>query len=199
MKKVLIVVDVQNDFCPGGSLAVSDGNNIVPIINQLSNSGKFDLIIATQDWHPENHVSFASKYGVDPFSIIGDNTVWPDHCIQNTKGAELNPDLDTTNFNFILRKGMNIDIDSYSAFVDNDKINITYLVNLLSPKDEVYVVGIATEVCVFNTLITAPKCVELFMIKDACANLDNNMINHIYDNLRFEGVKIITSKEILGE
>jgi nicotinamidase/pyrazinamidase len=125
LKNVLIIVDVQNDFCPGGKLSVENGELIIPQINRLANCGQFDLIIATQDWHPENHISFATTHNSLPFEIIqvgyGDQMLWPDHCVQGSQGAKFHPLLDEKNVHFIIRKGFRRSIDSYSAFFENDK------------------------------------------------------------------------------
>jgi nicotinamidase/pyrazinamidase len=120
---VLLVVDVQVDFCPGGNLPVSEGDKVVPIINRLIPS--FTRIVATQDWHPQNHVSFASNNpGASPFYTIrrpeGEQILWPDHCVPGTPGAEFHPDLDTLRFNLVVRKGADPTLDSYSAFFEND-------------------------------------------------------------------------------
>lgn len=156
MKKALIIVDIQNDFLPNGKLAVNQGNEIIPIINNLQNN--FDLIIATQDWHPANHKSFAANHkDKKEFEIIDLNglpqVLWPIHCVQGTKGAELNSELNTDAISMIIRKGMDVETDSYSAFFDNDKRNKTGLHGYLQEHNvsEVYVCGLAADYCVYYT------------------------------------------------
>jgi len=122
MTHALLVIDVQNDFCPGGALAVPDGDAIVPGINALM--ADFDAVILTQDWHPAGHSSFASSHDADPMSLTqmpyGPQVLWPDHCIQGSRGANFHPDLRTDRADMIIRKGFNPAIDSYSAFFEND-------------------------------------------------------------------------------
>lgn len=156
MKKALIIIDIQNDFLPNGKLAVNQGNEIIPIINNLQK--KFDLIIATQDLHPANHKSFAANHkDKKEFEIIDLNglpqVLWPIHCVQGTKGAELNSELNTDAISMIIRKGMDVETDSYSAFFDNDKRNKTGLHGYLQEHNisEVYVCGLAADYCVYYT------------------------------------------------
>ena len=156
MKKALIIIDIQNDFLPNGKLAVNQGNEIIPIINNLQK--KFDLIIATQDWHPANHKSFAANHkDKKEFEIIDLNglpqVLWPIHCVQGTKGAELNSELNTDAISMIIRKGMDVETDSYSVFFDNDKRNKTGLHGYLKEHNvsEVYVCGLAADYCVYYT------------------------------------------------
>jgi nicotinamidase/pyrazinamidase len=155
--KALIIVDVQNDFIPGGALEVPEGNKIIPVINRIQKY--FDLVVATQDWHPRDHKSFASNHpGHKPFENINLNgleqTLWPDHCVQGTSGAELNKNLEKNKIAAIFRKGMNPDIDSYSGFYDNGhKIN-TGLSGYLKDKEvtDLYFCGLAAEICVYYTI-----------------------------------------------
>jgi len=153
-RRVLIVVDVQNDFCPGGALQIKDGDSIIPLINRIMD--RFDLVVATQDWHPQNQVSFASnnpgKNIYDQINISGiAQTLWPDHCIQGTKGAEFHDDLDLSKFCLILRKGMNPLVDSYSAFIENDRNTETGLAGYLKALKvrEIFICGLATDYCVY--------------------------------------------------
>jgi nicotinamidase/pyrazinamidase len=165
MRKHLIIVDVQNDFVEG-SLGVERGLNIIPNINKLSNSGMFDTIVATQDWHPAGHCSF---------------DIWPVHCVQNYWGSELHNDLDQSNINIIFRKGMKIDVDSYSAFFDNagkeTLLARYYVPNLDNDEEfdnEFYIVGIATDFCVKATALDCMKYFEtekVTVILDACASV----------------------------
>ena len=154
--KALLLFDVQNDFLPGGSLAVPDGDAIIPLLNQLQPG--FDLVVATQDWHPTAHGSFASRHpGRQPFeqAELGGlpQVLWPDHCVQATPGAELHPALDTRRVEAIFRKGTNPDIDSYSAFFDNGHRKATGLAAYLRGRGvrRVYIVGLAADYCVYFT------------------------------------------------
>lgn len=158
--KALIIVDVQNDFLPGGSLAVNNGDQIIPYINQLSK--KFDLVVTTQDFHPANHKSFASN---NPGKKIGElgvlngqmQVMWPDHCVQGSLGAEMSPRLDLSQVNKNFPKGLNPEVDSYSGFFDNDKTSTTGLGDYLTAQKvtEVVVVGLALDYCVKATAIDA--------------------------------------------
>lgn len=152
--KALIIIDVQNDFMPSGTLPVAEGDQIVPFINQEMYKG-YDLVVATQDWHPQNHQSFASNHeGRKPFEVINlhgiDQVLWTDHCVQDTFGACLHQDLDTHRIAAIFRKGMNPEVDSYSAFFDNNKRNNTGLHGFLKDKNitELTFCGLAGDFCV---------------------------------------------------
>lgn len=158
--KALIIVDVQNDFLPGGSLAVADGDKIISVINQLQN--EYDLVVATQDWHPANHKSFASQHqGKNVYDIIELNglqqTLWPDHCVQETEGAAFSSTLNTNKIEAIFRKGMETQIDSYSGFYDNGKLKSTGLADYLKGRniDAVDVCGLAADFCVYFTAVDA--------------------------------------------
>lgn len=197
---VLIIVDVQNSFCPGGSLAVENGDRIIPTINKLSTSGKFDMVVATQDWHPEGHMSFASRYGAEPFTENEEagQVVWPDHCVQGTKGADLRPSLDAKPIQFIIRKGMNKDMDSYSAFLENDKKTKTGFSRLVPEGSNVYVVGIATDVCVLNTALDAVEFgYKVKVVKDAVAGVTDQDAEVALGDMEEKGVEVITSDSIL--
>jgi len=130
----LIIIDVQNDFCPNGALAVPDGDQVVALINQVSE--KFSTVILTQDWHPAGHASFASTHNADPFTTTtlhyGEQTLWPDHCVQGSPGAEFHSQLNSNSAALIVRKGMHQGIDSYSAFFENDKTTSTGLTGYLN-------------------------------------------------------------------
>lgn len=152
--RALLIIDVQHDFLPGGSLAVADGDSIIPVINGLQKN--YDLVIATQDWHPADHGSFASQHPdinvFDQFDLYGlEQVAWPDHCIQNTEGAALSPLLNTQLVEAIFRKGTSKEIDSYSAFFDNGKKKSTGLVGYLRERDitEVHLCGLAADYCVY--------------------------------------------------
>jgi len=204
-KTALIVVDVQNDFCPGGALAVNEGNSIVPVVNRLS--PLFRCVIATQDWHPREHISFASTHpGKKPFDSINiqniEQTLWPDHCVQGTEGADFHPHLDTKPFNLILRKGTSQNLDSYSAFFENDRITSTgleYYLKGLGIK-QVYVCGLATDVCVFYTVMDSLRLgFKTFLIEDASrgVNVPEGSLNRALDEMKKHGAKVITSQNIL--
>lgn len=154
--KALIIVDVQNDFLEGGSLAVPNGNDVIPIINELQKD--FDLIVATQDWHPQNHKSFAAEHpNKNTFDLIDLNglpqVLWPVHCVQGSFGAEFHKELETKKIETIFRKGMDTEIDSYSGFFDNGKRKNTGLLGFLKDRDvdEISVVGLAADYCVLYT------------------------------------------------
>jgi len=159
VKRALVIVDVQNDFCPGGALAVPEGDLVVPVINGLS--GRFDLVVATQDWHPADHLSFAVNNDRQPGEVVTLNgqpqILWPVHCVQGTRGAELVPGLDTGPIARIIQKGTDREVDSYSGFFDNDHRRGTGLAEYLHDEqvDEVYVCGLATDYCVKYTALDA--------------------------------------------
>ena len=161
MTHALLVIDVQNDFCPGGALAVPDGDAIVPGINALM--ADFGAVILTQDWHPAGHSSFASSHDADPMSLTqmsyGPQVLWPDHCIQGSHGAEFHPDLRTERADMIIRKGFNPAIDSYSAFFENDHTTLTGLEGYLRTRGitQVTLVGLATDFCVNYSAVDAAK------------------------------------------
>lgn len=176
--KALVIVDVQNDFLEKGSLAVPNGNEVIPIINKLQN--KFDLIIATQDWHPKNHKSFATQHSnkkvFDQIELNGQTqTLWPTHCVQGTLGAEFHSDLNTNKIEAVFRKGMDLEIDSYSGFFDNGKQKNTGLFGYLNDRNikEVVIVGLAADYCVY---FTANDALELgfdtTIIKNATRAID---------------------------
>ncbi len=174
----LIVVDVQNDFLPGGALAVPDGDDVVAPINELMN--RFDLVVATQDWHPADHASFASQHpGHDPGSVVDlegiDQVLWPDHCVQGSAGASFASPLDVAKFDLIVQKGGNRRIDSYSGFFENDRRTATGLEELLRSRgvERVYVVGLATDYCVrFTALDALTLGFETVVVSDACRAVD---------------------------
>ncbi|MGV0923039.1 bifunctional nicotinamidase/pyrazinamidase [Empedobacter tilapiae] len=154
--KALIIVDMQYDFLPGGSLAVNDGDKIIERINKLQE--KYDIVVATQDWHPANHKSFASQHleknTFDVIELNGNRQVlWPDHCIQGTKGAEIHKDIKQNKISAVIRKGMNPEVDSYSAFFDVNKKNPTGLHGFLKDHNitSVYICGLAADYCVYHT------------------------------------------------
>ncbi len=168
----LLVIDMQNDFLPGGSLAVTGGDEIIPGINALA--ARFDHVILTQDWHPRNHISFASTHGLQPFTDTveapyGTQTLWPDHCIQGSPGAQLHTALHIPHTELILRKGFRLDIDSYSAFTENDGTTPTGLAGYLRERGltRLFFTGLAYDFCVgFSALAAARLGFESIVIED---------------------------------
>jgi len=177
MTQALLVIDVQNDFCPGGALAVPEGDQIVDGINRLMN--EFDTVILTQDWHPAGHSSFASSHGADPYSMTemayGPQVLWPDHCIQGTSGADFHADLDQTRAAAIVRKGYNPAIDSYSALFENDHKTPTGLEGYLRTRGitELTLVGLATDFCVnYSAVDAARQGFGVTVRQDLCRAID---------------------------
>jgi nicotinamidase/pyrazinamidase len=176
--RLLLVIDVQHDFCPGGALAVERGDEVVPLINRLM--PRFTRVAATQDWHPAGHVSFASSHTgrkaldtVDAGGIL--QVLWPDHCVQGTRGAELHDGLDTRGVALVLRKGMRRELDSYSAFFENDRRTETGLCPYLKGLGvrEVFVCGLATDYCVYYSAMDALRLgFGVTVIHDACRGVD---------------------------
>ena len=174
----LVVIDVQNDFCPGGQLAVTDGDQVVSPINQMIK--KAHTVIATQDWHPAGHTSFASRHdGRTPFETIevsyGPQTLWPDHCIQGTQGAAFHPDLHIDAAQMIIRKGFRSAVDSYSAFFENDKVTVTGLHGYLQDRriKKVVMAGLATDYCVaYSALDAARLGYDVQVVLPACRAID---------------------------
>lgn len=204
-KAVLLVIDVQNDFCPGGVLEVKEGDRVVPVINRIMD--EFSIVAATQDWHPQNHISFASNHrgmsAFDSVSINGINQVlWPDHCVQGTGGAGFHPGLDQRYFDIILRKGTAPELDSYSAFFENDKTVSTGLEYYLKGlgTEAVYVCGLATDFCVFYSVMDSVKIgFETTLIIDAARGVDfpEGSVEKAVSNMRSAGVNVAKSEEVL--
>ena len=197
MTKALIVIDVQNDFCPGGALAVPDGDSIVAGINALMPD--FEAVILTQDWHPAGHSSFASAHaGKAPYDLIempyGPQVLWPDHCVQGTPGAEFHADLDTTHANMIIRKGYNPAIDSYSAFFENDQTTPTGLEGYLRTRGitDLTMVGLATDFCVnFSAQDAARLGFAVTVQRDLCRAIDlDGSLAAALDGMTDKGVTI---------
>lgn len=178
MTHALIVIDVQNDFCPGGALAVAEGNTIVPGINALM--AEAEAVVLTQDWHPAGHSSFASSHpGAAPLSMVempyGPQVLWPDHCVQGSDGAAFHPDLDTTRADMIVRKGFRPAIDSYSAFFENDHETPTGLDGYLRSRGitDLTLVGLATDFCVHYSAVDAAKLGFAVTVRtDLCRAID---------------------------
>lgn len=175
---VLLVVDVQHDFLPGGSLAVPDGDAVIPVINRLGQ--RFRHVVLTQDWHPAGHMSFAAGYpGRAPFDMIdvvyGSQMLWPTHCVQGTHGAELSPVLDLPHAELVVRKGFRPDVDSYSAFKEADRVTPTGLAGYLRERGftRVFLTGLALDVCVAWSAIDARAAgFTAVMLDDACRAID---------------------------
>lgn len=174
--EALIIVDPQNDFCPGGALAVEGGHEIIEPINKLAQ--QFQTVVVTQDWHPAEHKSFASSHGAEPFSATempyGVQVLWPDHCVQTTDGAKFHPMLAVERADIIIRKGTNPEIDSYSAFYENDKVTTTGLAGYLREKGikRVFLVGLAYDFCVaYSALDARREGFEAVVIKDLCRSI----------------------------
>jgi nicotinamidase/pyrazinamidase len=202
--KALILIDIQYDFCPGGSLAVPQGDEIIPITNRLQKA--FDLIVATQDWHPLGHGSFASTHGKPPYEVItiddSPQTLWPDHCVQDTHGAELMAAVDRSRIARVFQKGTDPRIDSYSGFLDADHRNSTGLADFLREHHvtRVYIAGLATDYCVKYTALDAVQLgFEAYVVADACrgVNLQPGDSAAAIRELKAAGVKIIRSSAIL--
>ena len=176
--EVLVVIDVQNDFCPGGALAVPGGDEVVPVINGLS--GRFAHYVLTQDWHPAGHGSFASSHaGHSPFELIdmpyGPQVLWPDHCVQASLGAAFHAGLNVSGAELILRKGFRAPVDSYSAFYENDRETSTGFAGYLRSRgfDRLHFAGLATDFCVaYSALDARREGFEAVVIEDACRAID---------------------------
>ena len=177
-RDVLIVVDIQNDFCPGGALGVPCGDEVVPLINRIAR--RFAHVLLTQDWHPAGHLSFASAHpGRKPYDIIevsyGSQILWPDHCVQGTPGAEFRKDLEITHAELVLRKGYHREIASYSAFYENDRKTNTGLAGYLRERGftRVFLAGLAFDFCVRYSAEDAKReGFEVVVIEDACRGID---------------------------
>ena len=202
---VLIVVDVQNDFCPGGELAVPKGDEIVPLVNRLIDA--FDHVVLTQDWHPRGHSSFASSHkGQAPFSSVrmpyGDQTLWPDHCVQGTPGAEFHSGLVWSKAELIIRKGFRTAIDSYSAFYENDRATPTGLGGYLKERglQKLVIVGLATDYCVAYSALDATRLgFEVAVVLDACRAIDlNGSLAWAQDEMRKAGVTLAESARLVA-
>ncbi|KXX70134.1 bifunctional nicotinamidase/pyrazinamidase [Flammeovirga sp. SJP92] len=202
--RALLIVDVQNDFVAGGALEVPEGNQIIPTINKISS--KFDLVVATKDWHPQEHLSFADNHeGKELGQIIDLNglpqILWPIHCVQHSEGSEFVSSLDTTNIDAVYKKGTDISIDSYSAFFDNGKRKDTGLNDYLKNKGvtEVYITGLATDYCVKFTALDAISCgFKTFLIEDATkgVNLKPNDVQNAITDMKVSGIRVIHSEEV---
>jgi nicotinamidase/pyrazinamidase len=206
--KALLLIDIQNGFCPGGNLAVAHGDEIVPIANRLIEDGGYDVVVASQDWHPENHGSFASQHpGKKPFEmgeLSGQPQVmWPDHCVQGTADAEFHADLDVEAIDYIQQKGENPAVDSYSAFRDNDQAALTGLADYLRAQQvtELDLCGLATDYCVKFSALDAIEMlpgVKLRFIEDASRGIDPEGVKVAIAEMKAGGIGIVSSAEILS-
>ena len=204
--KCLLLVDIQRGFCPGGNLAVPDGDAVVPIANRLIAEGGYDLVVASQDWHPPDHGSFASQHpGASPFNlgVLGGKPqmLWPDHCVEGTADADFHPELDQSGIDHVQRKGENRAVDSYSAFRDNDRTALTGLADFLIGKqiDRLDICGLATDYCVKASALDARAMmtdVEIRCIIDASRGIDPAGVAAAIDEMEAAGVRIVTSGEI---
>jgi nicotinamidase/pyrazinamidase len=202
---VLLVIDVQNCFLPGGSLAVKDGDKVVPVINGIAK--KFADVVMTQDWHTPGHISFASSHGgKKPFETTdvkyGKQVLWPDHCVQGTDGAALSKDLSIPNAELILRKGFNNDVDSYSAFTEADGKTTTGLAAYLKARklQRVFIAGLATDFCVAWSALDARKAgFDVYVIEDACRGIDTQgSLAKAWADMNKAGVKRIQSGDLVA-
>ena len=202
---LLLVVDVQNDFCPGGGLPVADGDQVVPVINRLLPT--FRHVVLTQDWHPADHASFASRHpGKAPYEAVqmpyGEQTLWPDHCVQGSDGAAFHPDLETDGALAVIRKGMNPGIDSYSAFTENDRSTPTGLSGLLRALhvQRVFLAGLAFDFCVgWSAADARAHGFEAIVLEDATRPVDlPGTVAAARTAMRDAGVIVTTSHEIAG-
>jgi nicotinamidase/pyrazinamidase len=196
--QALIVIDVQNDFCPGGALAVAGGDEVVPVINTLEQD--FEHVILTQDWHPQHHSSFASSHpGKQAFETMmmpyGEQTLWPDHCIQGSGGAAFHPHLSRTKSELIIRKGFRSAIDSYSAFFENDHTTPTGLAGYLGERgiNDITLVGLATDYCVGYSALDAAKLGLTTTVRlDACRAIDlDGSLEKMLGRMRDAGVRLV--------
>jgi len=199
-RDVLVVVDIQNDFCPGGSLSVPRGHEVVPLINRLA--ARFEHIVLTQDWHPPDHLSFASVHpGKKPYDTIvvdyGPQILWPDHCVQATRGAEFHKDLCVPHAALVLRKGIHRRIDSYSTFYENDRKTPTGLVGYLRDRDftRVFLAGLAFDFCVrYSAEDGHREGFEVVVVEDACRGIDvDGSMAATHESLRALGIVRTTS------
>lgn len=205
--EALIIVDIQNDFVPGGALAVPEGDLIIPTVNRLQSH--FDLIVATQDWHPPTHGSFAANHSNMNIGTVIDlhglsQILWPVHCVQGEAGANFVPSLDISNVTKIFHKGTDETVDSYSGFFDNGKRKSTGLGAYLKGQnvDAVYIVGLATDYCVKFTALDAKSLgFKTYVISDATrgVNLSSGDVDEAFEEMRKAGIKIISSMQMLNE
>ncbi|MDN5928180.1 MAG: bifunctional nicotinamidase/pyrazinamidase [Hyphomicrobiales bacterium] len=197
MEEALIVIDMQNDFCPGGALAVAGGDEIVPLVNTMM--ARFDHVVLTQDWHPDGHSSFASRHpGKNPFETVtmpyGEQTLWPDHCVQGSEGAAFHTGLEWTKAELVIRKGFRKEIDSYSAFFENDHKTPTGLAGYLKERgiSKVTLAGLATDFCVAYSAIDAVRWgLQATVIMEACRAIDlGSSLSAMTERMKGAGVTL---------
>jgi len=202
-RDVLLVIDVQNDFCPGGALAVPRGDEVIAPIHRIA--PRFEHIVLTQDWHPADHTSFATSHpGKKPYDSIelayGEQTLWPPHCVQGTSGAEFHPALALARAELILRKGFRPHIDSYSAFFENDRSTSTGLADYLRDRNlnRVFLAGLAYDYCVGYSALDARRLgLTAYVLRDACRAIDlNGSVDAIDAEFAKAGVAVIDSAEL---
>ncbi len=203
-KKALILVDIQKDFCPGGALAVPEGDQVVPVANRLVQA--FELVVATQDWHPPGHLSFAANHpGRSPGEVIEleglQQVLWPVHCVQETPGAAFHPDLDLRRVAHVVRKGTHPRFDSYSGFFDNGRRRATELEAFLRAQrvEQLFICGLATDYCVkFTALDAAGLGCRTFVVEDACrgVELKPGDVQRALEEMRSRGVEITHSSKL---
>ncbi|AET89075.1 nicotinamidase [Burkholderia sp. YI23] len=204
VEDVLLVVDIQNDFMPGGALAVARGDEVVPVVNRLARA--FSHVVLTQDWHPRSHVSFAANHaGRQPFETMtlpyGEQVLWPVHCVQDTDGAALHRDLHVPHARLVVRKGHHERVDSYSAFVEADRVTPTGLEGYLRDvgATRVWLAGLATDYCVaWSALDARAAGFEVNVIEDACRAIDlNGSLDKAWQDMHAAGVKRVKSDNIV--
>ena len=200
----LLLIDIQNDFCPGGNLAVPEGDQVVAVANQLM--PLFPIIIATQDWHPAHHMSFASSHDQKAGNVLmtdhGEQILWPDHCVQQSYGAQLHAALHQEKITKIFYKGTDINIDSYSAFYDNHHLKSTRLTSWLREKNitTLYVMGLATDYCVkYSCLDAITDGFSVHLILEGCrgVNLQKHDIENALQEMQDKGVSFIHARDLL--
>lgn len=206
--KALLLIDLQNGFCPGGNLAVAEGDQVIPVANALMRDGGYDFIVASQDWHPANHGSFASQHpGKQPFemgTLDGKpQMMWPDHCVQETVDAALHPELERERIQFIQRKGQAVDVDSYSAFRDNDRSALTGLHEVLREKGvtSLDIGGLATDYCVRFSVLDALDLlpgIKVRFVSDLSRGITPEGVAEALEQMRAAGAEVFTSHEIIA-
>ena len=203
-RDVLLVIDVQNDFCTGGALAVPGGEKVVPVVNRIGQ--KFANVVLTQDWHPDDHVSFAPNHvGRQPFQTIeldyGTQVLWPTHCVQGTVGADFHREIDVTRASLVVRKGFRRGIDSYSALFENDKTTPTGLLGYLRERQlkTVFVAGLALDFCVRFSAEDARKAgFEVAVIEDACRGIDlDGSVAATHRSFKDLGISVVSQEGLL--
>ncbi|EFC36219.1 predicted protein [Naegleria gruberi] len=204
-KRALIIVDVQNDFLEGGSLAVDNANDVIEVFNNIRQSVNWDLIVLTQDFHPRNHISFAVNHDMPVMStkIMEDGTeqiMWPVHCVQGTRGAEFHPDLIVEDDDIVVEKGCNTNVDSYSGFFDNNKKHQTKLDEILKSHGitDTYIAGVALDVCVkYTSLDSVSLGYNTFLIKDASRGVSQDSVKIALQEMKEASVHIVNSEDIV--